>query len=367
MIPPAESRHSGFALVMVVFLLFAVTVAGMTGYQIVSAESDLATTGESVEEALSVARAGLSRYIGEHIGIPGPDTYGAIGDGSVTITPTRVAKYNDSTDVYLLTAVATVTDPRYPSSPSRRVVRQYAYLNMRPIKVRGAFMSTQPTVVMQNPNVNVNGNRSYAGANAAADCPAGDTVTAATAGIAHGGSGTSIGGSGAPPLGAPAVTPLLAPDSVIKKAAVRWSVIKDASFSILHTRPSYTWPNFASLPADSFPVVRYSGDYTLDTCVGKGVLIVTGTFRAAGNNCTWKGIVLVGTAVGGSNASYDNSGLSGNGATIQGALITGLNNANHSGNQQLTRFHVDYYPCYVRRANRALAYLTPISHSAWEF
>ena len=65
---PAQDR-GGFVMVMVVFLLFAVAVAGATGYQLVSAEAALASGAGEAQEALAAARAGLERYVGEHIGV----------------------------------------------------------------------------------------------------------------------------------------------------------------------------------------------------------------------------------------------------------------------------------------------------------
>ena len=81
-----RSDRGGFALVMVIFLLFAVALAGTTGYQLTSTEHELATGGEASEEALSVARAGIERYVGERIGVPSSTTFVSVS-GSVTITP----------------------------------------------------------------------------------------------------------------------------------------------------------------------------------------------------------------------------------------------------------------------------------------
>ena len=75
---------AGFALAMVVFLLFAVAIAGLTGYQIVSVEAALASGNGDANLALTVANGGLHRYVAERIGEAGADTY-LIGRGSVTV------------------------------------------------------------------------------------------------------------------------------------------------------------------------------------------------------------------------------------------------------------------------------------------
>ena len=59
----------GFALAMVVFLLFAVAVASATGYQIVNTEWTLTAGNENTNEALAAATAGLNRLCrGAHRG-----------------------------------------------------------------------------------------------------------------------------------------------------------------------------------------------------------------------------------------------------------------------------------------------------------
>jgi hypothetical protein len=351
--PRGRSDEGGFALAMVVFLLFTIAVAGATGYQLVSAENELASGNEAQEEALAVARAGLERYVGEHLGIPGVTSY-ALGDGSVTVTPYKVTKLNDSTDVYLLRAVGTLPDARYPSSPATRTVRQYAHLNRRPVRARAAFMTTQPTMVLFSSNTSVDGMAEFSlGGSAVTDCPTGDATGIVP--IAGAISTSSVGGPGVP-TGSPGDTILPNPAAVISAARVRWSVLKDPSFPIPFDG---SWPNFASIPGDSFPVVRVDGDYTLDRN-GRGALIVTGSFTASGTY-EWRGIILAGGAT---SSSYDN----GSGEVmVQGIIISGLNGSTFSGNQQLRRFHAEYFPCYVRKANLSLAYLTLIDGARWEF
>jgi hypothetical protein len=353
MAPIRDRGNRGFALALVVFLLFAAAVAGATGYQIVSSEASLAEGNESQDEALAVANAGMQRYVGEHIGIPGSSTY-AVGDGSVTVTPKKMAKLNDSTDLYLLTAVGSVSDPRYPTSPATRTVRQYANLNRRPVKGRATFMSVQSTINIANPGGEVDGTVHY-NVSAAADCPANDTNNLnATAGVAS--PGTSTGGPN-PPIGSPGFVSLGTIAGVISAAGVRWSVLEDPTFPVPYDG---SWPNFSSIPSDSFPVIRVNGNYTLDRN-GRGALIVTGNFSTAGD-WDWEGIILVGGAATG---SY--SGGSGGGNTVKGMIVSGLDGTTFGGAQALTRFQARWFPCNVRKANLALAYLSPVSRSLWTY
>ena len=126
--PDPRNSDAGFALAMVVFLLFAVAIASLTGYQVVSVEATLASGNGDGDVALNAASAGLHRYVGDRIGEPAPDSF-PIGGKWVKVTPRRVAIVNDSTELYLLEAVGTATDLLYPTSPATRTVRQYAHLN----------------------------------------------------------------------------------------------------------------------------------------------------------------------------------------------------------------------------------------------
>lgn len=356
-------REGGFALAMVVFMLFAAAVAGITGYQIVSTEATLADGNENQEEALQVANAGIQRYIGEHIGVPSASTYAAVGDGSVTVTPLKVAKLNDSTDLYLLTAVGTVTDTRYPTNPATRTVYQYAKLNRRPVKAKAAFMSIQPTISLGNNSAVVDGS-AYFSVNANTDCPSGDNADV--------GNNNSVGGSGnggnanstaVNPTGSSVAYTQIATTAagVISAAGLRWSVLVDPTFPIPYDGQ---WPNFNSIPADSFPVIRVTGNYTLDRN-GRGALIVTGTFMTS-SAYTWKGIILAGAHVNTNNAgSYESA--TGNGDAVQGLVVTGLNGTTVSGTQTINRLQVYNYPCWIRRANLSLAYLSPVSRSTWTY
>ena len=53
-------RRDGFALAMAVFLLFAVAIAGLTGYQVVSVEATLASGNRDAGSALTIANGGCS-------------------------------------------------------------------------------------------------------------------------------------------------------------------------------------------------------------------------------------------------------------------------------------------------------------------
>ena len=142
---PVRRERDGFALAMVVFLLFAAAIAGLTGYQVVSDEATLASGNERTNVAFAVAYGGIQRYVGEHIGVPGATSY-PVGRGNVTVTPRRVARLNDSTELYMLEAVGTVRDTLNLTPPASRTIRQYAYLNTMPVRAVAALMAIENKV-----------------------------------------------------------------------------------------------------------------------------------------------------------------------------------------------------------------------------
>ena len=121
-------------------------------------------------------------------------------------------------------------------------------------------------------------------------------------------------------------------------------------------------PNFDALPADSFPVIRMNGDYTLNER-GRGALIVTGIFSHA-EDMRWSGIILAGS-VNNTTSLVRSSGAK---AEIRGVLVAGLDGIADigEGNLHVERFEVLHNPCYVRKANRSLAYMTLIDGSRWD-
>jgi len=71
-------------------MLFAIAVAGATGFQVVSSEFTMAQQNHDGQEAAAVAQAGLQRFLGEQVGQVGDSVSYAIGDGIATVTARRV-------------------------------------------------------------------------------------------------------------------------------------------------------------------------------------------------------------------------------------------------------------------------------------
>jgi len=134
---------------------------------------------------------------------------------------------------------------------------------------------------------------------------------------------------------------------------IRWDILSSASFPVDFDGSP---PNWGSIPADSFPIVRYRGNLDANSSwSGRGVLIVTGTLTFASfNSFSWNGIVLAGSL--GNFGSLDYP-------TIRGMLIGGLNAAN--GNMTI-RGDMRYHSCNAYKANRSLSYLQVVDNILFE-
>lgn len=325
-----KSEQGGFVLAFVVFMLFAISVAAATGYMLVSSEFSLSRHSSDGSEALTVARAGLERYVAESLGSLSDTSSYALGGGVAVVTPRKLFEQDSLTHVYYIRSEGTVDDIRTPGTPARRVVGAYATYHMRPIPQHGLVMIGTDAISVPSGGEIAADDRDDVGA-----CPGGDasSLTGAIAGV----SVTLAGGviDGSPdwetwPGGSSAIL-----DSI----GIRWDVLSDPNFPVEFEN---TLPNFASLPADSFPVVRYTG-WVFADFDGRGVLIVDGVFDPT-STFRWRGIVL---------AKDVDDLIQGH---IDGVLIGGLDGPNMYNTVQLS-MDVHYHSCYVYSANESLSYL----------
>jgi hypothetical protein len=338
-----DASRGGFVLAFVVLLLFSIAVASATGYMIVNSEFGMAKHSSDGAEALTVARAGLERFIAEQIGVVDDTVVYALGDGIAEVTSRKLLARDSVTDFYYIRSEATVTDIFAPSSPARRVVGATAIHRRRPLPHHAVF-----TIAANQVNVNANASGSVARGNdhnSSANCSGGGA--SAIPGVVARVSVTELNSTdiqGTPqweiwPGGSAAVR-----DSI----KVRWDILSDPDFPLEFDG---TWPNFGSLPADSFPVVRHYG-WLSTNIVGRGVLIVVGTFDPT-PSFVWDGIVL---------AQHADDYLEG---TIRGTVVAGLDGPN-SYSTVNANMNARYYSCSVYAANESLSYLELVEHTVHE-
>ena len=132
---------------------------------------------------------------------------------------------------------------------------------------------------------------------------------------------------------------------------VRWDVLSDPDMPVEFQN---SLPAFGSLPADSFPVIRYNlGTGHLNAGFqGRGVLIVDGVFDPT-SSFVWYGIVI---------AREIDDYIQG---IIDGMLIGVLEGPNPYSTVYV-QADVKYYSCYVYAANESLNYLELIPNTVHE-
>lgn len=359
-----RGSRGGFALAVVVFLLFAVGMAAATGYAVVSLEADMAGQASESAEALVAARAGLERFVGEHLGIPPDSTLYAVPNGNAVVRPRRIATVDaaEGIDLYLIKSEGTVVDPVNPESPARAVVTEYARLHTRPLGRNAA-------ILLSYSNVTVSKWGQIRGTDSSSPSACVESGSEAVPGIVHRGTASITlpgwdslslpytssppgwGGSGAV-AGVPyAVGALADHPSLYDSVGLRWDVLTDPDFPIAYDGSP---PNYPSLPSSEYPVVRYRGNlYAGSAWSGRGVLIVTGTL-SFGGGFFWDGVVIAGNLADTNRLFW-----------IRGMLIAGMDGSG-------TSISFDGYPlvfydvCSVLAASNSLAYFEPVDGTWWE-
>ncbi len=345
----ARGNRGGFALVMVVFLLFAVAVAGATGYQVVSSEFALARQNRDGQEALAVARAGLYRFLGETVGQVGDSVMYAIGNGIATVAAKVVFKQDSLNYLYYVESLGEVEDVRTPLLPATRTVGTYAWHRMSPIALKGALWVSGGTTTLSNPFAATTTVSGYAAATTS-DCAGGGT--AGGRGVVKGAGSVSVSGA---TLTAPAPTTVTYSGYTpyYDTVGVRWDILSSSSFPVDFDGSP---PDWGSLPSDSFPIVRKIGNLSASSSwSGRGVLIVTGTLTYSSlSTFSWDGIVLAGALGSVGSFAYP---------SVDGMLIGGLNAAN--GNVTI-RGDFRYHSCNAYKANESLSYLEVVDNTLFE-
>jgi len=352
--PTAHATPTGFALAVVVFLLFAIAMASATGYAVVSLEADMAVQDEERAEASRIARAGLERYFGEHLGLPDDTVTYAIGAGNAVITARRMAPVDaaDGIYMYLVESEGQVTKLTGATSPASVTVRQYARLHSEPIARTGALISSFSSLSIQG-QTRIEGEDYSTGSACTID---GEDTNAV---VRRGSISTSCKfGSYCPYLnGSPGTSAVLSDhDEVYDTAGIRWDVLTDPTFPVDYDDEI---PNQWTLPAGEYPVIRWNGNLAVSSShSGRGVLIVTGELSISGWGFSWDGIVLAGDMANNSSTiAY---------IIIEGMLIVGLDGGGSLSLNNYIGPYIYYDACHALAASNALAYWDPLEGTFWE-
>jgi len=150
---PASGRE-GFALALVVLLLFVIALMGTIGYRIVTTESFQSQQATETILAFTVAQGGLQWFTGNQRGIVPDTTTININGGTAVVTTRKTATLSNEEDLYLVKSEGSYTDPRFPAIPATRIVSQYAVYKKVPVNVMAPVMTTaRRTRVQDNAEV----------------------------------------------------------------------------------------------------------------------------------------------------------------------------------------------------------------------
>lgn len=355
-----RADEGGFALMLVVFLLFAIGVAGAAGYRVVNTEGAMALTDEQGSQAFTAAHGGLERFMSEYrTSLPVEATYVLPMDPNqdvrAVVTPTLMWNGPVPNRTYRLRSVGTFVDPRFPGSAAERAVSVLAEHRLTLVRFHGALVSPSLDITIDNlPQYGIDGRDTAT----SSECSYGGTVD--VRGVVGGGSisinpGNSVAGS--PGTGGPPRSISYGSSAaVLDSLDVAWDAITDPSFPVEHDD---VWPDFGTIPVDSFPVIRWNGNLGTDTRaddhVGRGLLIVNGEFDPD-PGFEWDGIVI----------AHDIDQMNdGEQWTIRGMLVVGMDGSGDA----LTfadDIQIHFHSCNVARAGAGLARLIPLSGTWWE-
>ncbi|MFP3947230.1 MAG: hypothetical protein ACLFWG_00740 [Longimicrobiales bacterium] len=356
--PPTgvPSDRRGFALMLVVFLLFAIGVAAAAGYQVVNTEGSMALTDEQGSQAFTAAQGGLERFMSEHrSSLPVEVTYTLPMDPNqdvrAVVSPTLLWNGPLPNRTYRLTSVGTFVDPRFPGSAAERTVSVLAEHRLTLVRLHAALVSPSTDITINDLSQYGIDGRDTA---TSSECSYGGSVS--VRGVAGGGSisitpGNSVAGepgTGGPPRS----VSYGSPDAVLDSLDVAWDAITSPGFPMEHEDE---WPDFGSIPADSFPVIRWNGDLQNATQVGRGLLIITGEFDPD-PGFEWDGIVIA------HDIDQVNDGEQ---WTVRGMLVVGMDGSGDAITFE-DDIEIKFHSCNVARAGAGLAHLVPLAGTWWE-
>lgn len=347
-VPSVHARRGGFALALVLILLFAIGVIGTVGFQVVQVESNLSNQAREMNLALSVAEAGLKRFLGEHRGHPPGTTIYGINGGQAVVVARKLSEVLDEEDLYLVSSTGTYADPLYSDAPATRTVHQHAILKILPIGRLAALTDADTARLRIERNGIVDG-RDAASLGACTGSGLTDLAGVVTAGWTELRGGSALYGN-------PPADTLASRQAVIDSLRARWDILTDPTYAV-DLESTGSWTTYMSgLPSDSFPVVRVNGGLAAGASeAGRGVLIVTDSISLV-DGFAWNGIILAGRL---GRAEGNDPRF-----TVLGLMASGFSSLRHE--DVFREGLLQYHSCYALAAGRALAHFEPVENTWWE-
>lgn len=333
-------------MAVVLLLLFAIGVAGATSYEIVRTEATLSQSGEHGANALGAARAGLIRFMSEVTDtLPVERTYTEDGTRAV-VTPRLVTEHRFPNRRYVVTSVGSFLDPRFSDQLAERTVIQYAMHWRAPIHALGALVSPSTDITIDDVT-QIQGEDIAT----SSDCP--EAPVDPIAGIVGGGSITINEDRYLDVSGSPRSVSYGSPQAVLDSLGMDWDVFTDPDFEVDYEN---TLPDFSVMHPDTFPVIRYTGEfYGGYATAGRGLLIV-GEDLYFDDAFTWDGIIL---------ANDMTNTTTGADFRIDGLLAVGMDGVGEPVTYQASG-QIYFHSCNVLAAGRRIAQLEPLGGTWWE-
>ena len=336
---PIGSSRDGFAIAFVVLMLFAISISAVTGYMIVASEYSMSNHAKEGAEVTAVAHGALQRFLADQSGEVGDSVAYVMGWGNAVVTSRKLMEQDAFNHLYYLRSEGTLSDFRTPGAPAaRKIVGALAWHRLSPLPHRAAVIISADEIAAER-----GGKIDGRDESLSTDCAGGGTA-GITGGIAKSRIDGAVNGNPREETWSWGF------EGMADSLGLRWDVLQNPSFPVEFDGSP---PNFASLPADSFPLVRYQGNLSPGSSwSGRGVLVITGRFDPS-SGFDWKGIVLTGST------DVELDGI------IDGMLVGGLDGPNPESIVEV-RMDVDYNACYVHAANRALSYLELVDNAIFE-
>lgn len=346
---PPVSSAGGFALIYALLALILLGGLAAAGLLVAATDYRLSRNHQASVSTFYTTDGARNDFLAVQ-GVPQPSATYVQGHDSVSVTSRALAHLPDGHSVYLVTADGLDRDPA-EGGAARRTSGVAVFFPF-PMTVPGAFTAVNG-LVKEGASGIIDGNdEAPPGA-----CPfgLGEGASSAVAGVAVPPGGYEQHGGKQPvPTGDPPIDDSRTTPDLLDYTGIDWEGLVTESKVVPDARvPGDAWPDFASLPADEWPVIHVTADAfdLTPTHSGRGALILDGDVELQGD-FEWDGIILVGGR------------LTTNGfQEISGTVITGLNRIFPGKNPQASEIGngtkaFRYNSCDVEAALRGMGWLT---------